>query len=104
MRLGISLLTQHCKMWHKGKHRKPWKITVSNLLKLRFDMLNQERNMEVLSNPYLTVEQSRGHMKEQRPTPKEIIDKFANLKEIKFTKYVTLEDRLLHLKVKEGWD
>lgn len=72
------------------------------MLKLRHDIEREERNMLILRHPYLTSEQSLGHMSHiEKPTLGRL---YGKLKDEKFSKRITIADRLNHLKVKEAWD
>lgn len=67
--------------------------------------MREEQNMLLLRHPYLTIEQTRGHMKEV--TLQKRID-FINAKREeqneKFHKEITIADRLNHLKIRDAWD
>ena len=61
--------------------------------------------MLILRHPYLTMEQSNGHMshlKQQRV--ENLMTKFREDANAKFNRKVTIMDRLGHLKVSESWD
>lgn len=61
--------------------------------------------MLLLRHPYLTIEQTHGHMKEQKE--QKYLDKLRQWREEtneKFNRRVTIMDRLSHLKVTEAWD
>lgn len=84
------------------KYRIVKKPSFEDLLKLRHDFEREERNMLILRHPYLTSQQSRGHMNHiEKPTLSKI---YGKLKDEKFSKSITIADRLSHLKVSEAWD
>lgn len=61
--------------------------------------------MLLLRHPYLTIEQTHGHMEEQKE--QKYLDKLRQWREEtneKFNRRVTIMDRLSHLKVTEAWD
>ncbi|KAF7388347.1 hypothetical protein HZH68_012289 [Vespula germanica] len=101
MRLGTVLLKQ-IPYRFRGKYRIVKKPSFEDLLKLRHDFEREERNMLILRHPYLTSQQSRGHMNHiEKPTLSKI---YGKLKDEKFSKSITIADRLSHLKVSEAWD
>lgn len=69
---------------------------------LKWDFEIEERNMLLLRHPYLTLAQSHGHKKAMNPEPIKMEWEAEKIK--KFSKSVTLEDRLMHLQVKDAWD
>ncbi|XP_046739016.1 ribosomal protein 63, mitochondrial [Diprion similis] len=87
-------------MYH-GKYRLVKAVTNESFRALRWDYEIEEQNMLLLRYPYLTVEQSSGHMKDLRADP---VSKWNKEKSEKFSKITTLEDRLMHLKVRDTWD
>ncbi|XP_046829816.1 ribosomal protein 63, mitochondrial [Vespa crabro] len=102
MRLGTFLLRKEIPYRFRGKYRKIKNPTFEDLLKLRHDIEREERNMLILRHPYLTSQQSAGHMShKERPTLGQI---YGKLKDEKFSKCITIQDRLSHLKVLEPWD
>lgn len=74
-----------------------------DLCKLRIDLERQEENMLVLRHPYLTKEQSCGHMKDLKVP---INFKHMNQEErnVLFKKHWTWEQQLGHLRVKDCWE
>ncbi|CAL7939290.1 unnamed protein product [Xylocopa violacea] len=89
----------------RGKYGKIKKPTLKDIVQFKNDIEREERNMLILRHPYLTVDQSRGHMSEFKQ------EKFVNVlhtwyenQNEKFSKRITIQDRLNHLKVKEVWD
>ncbi|KAL2714774.1 hypothetical protein V1478_015959 [Vespula squamosa] len=102
MRLGTVLLKGKLPYRFRGKYRIVKKPTFEDLLKLRHDFEREETNMLILRHPYLTSQQSHGHMSHiEKPTLGKI---YGKLNEEKFSKSVTIADRLSHLKVSEAWD
>ncbi|XP_043486040.1 uncharacterized protein LOC122513685 [Polistes fuscatus] len=86
----------------RGKYRKVKKPTFEDLFKLRHDFEREERNMLILRHPYLTIEQSFGHMQHVEKLPPGVI--FGDEKNKKFSKIITIEERLSGLKITEAWD
>ncbi|XP_015184932.1 PREDICTED: uncharacterized protein LOC107070896 [Polistes dominula] len=86
----------------RGKYRKVWEPKFEDLLKLRHDFEREERNMLILRHPYLTLEQSSGHMKHIPKIRTGVL--FGNKKNEKFAKMITIEERLSSLKVTEAWE
>lgn len=86
----------------RGKYRIVKDPKFMDLLKLRHDFEREERNMLILRHPYLTSEQSYGHMKHVETV--NVMKRFQAEKIEKFSKRITIEDRLNHLKVSESWD
>ncbi|XP_015512537.1 large ribosomal subunit protein mL63 [Neodiprion pinetum] len=103
MRLTTVLLRfkhPHGHLYH-GKHRLRKAVTDKSFRALRWDYEIEEQNMLLLRHPYLTIEQSSGHMKDLRVDQ---IAKWDKERSEKFSKITTLEDRLMHLKVRDAWD
>ncbi|XP_058797479.1 large ribosomal subunit protein mL63 [Phymastichus coffea] len=88
---------------YRGKNRVVKEIKPYELKALRKDYERTEMNMMWLRHPYLTVEQSYGHMSHFNRT-KEFFIECARLRNEKFAKHVTIAERLEHLKVSEKWD
>ncbi|KAK2579523.1 hypothetical protein KPH14_010826 [Odynerus spinipes] len=86
----------------RGKNRIVKEPKFIDLLRLRHDFEREERNMLILRHPYLTFEQSHGHMKDLKTINKMKI--FEAEKIEKFSKRITIADRLNHLMVSESWD
>lgn len=82
---------------------------LERLLDLRKDFDEEERNMLFLRHPYLTVEESAGHMdayeKEQEQKNPELNYSFR-LERIKknFRRTITLNDRMIWLRRTENWE
>ncbi|XP_011880091.1 PREDICTED: ribosomal protein 63, mitochondrial [Vollenhovia emeryi] len=109
MRLGSALLSyiKVCKIpyRYRGKYRKVKKPSMHDLLKMKRDFEREEQNMLILRHPYLTTEQSRGHMKEQNGDRNcKFVELMIQYQREKFQKEVTYADRLSHLRVTEAWD
>ncbi|KAG7188908.1 hypothetical protein KM043_008513 [Ampulex compressa] len=88
----------------RGKNRIVPKPTMKDLIKLRKQFEREERNMLILRHPYITVEQSHGHMKELRDPNKSIATNAYLGRNKKFTRKITIADRLNHLNVTNSWD
>ncbi|XP_076761591.1 uncharacterized protein LOC143429731 [Xylocopa sonorina] len=89
----------------RGKYGKIKKPTLKDIIEFKNDLEREERNMLILRHPYLTVEQSRGHMSEfKREKFINILHKWTEDQNEKFNKRITIQDRLSHLKVNEAWD
>lgn len=72
-------------------------------MKIKHDLEREEQNMLILRHPYLTVEQSCGHMDKSERNYKFFIGLFEE-RDRKFAKQITIADRLSHLRVTEAWD
>ena len=79
-------------------------ITLKELNNLRKDYEREERNMLLLRHPYLTTEESYGHMKELRPNGSLFFEGLVEKKILKFSKQYTFAEALGHLRVKDAWD
>lgn len=75
-----------------------------DLLKMKQDFEREEQNMLILRHPYLTVEQSMGHMEDVRKNREKFIARMIELRHEKFQKEITFADRLCHMRVSEKWD
>jgi hypothetical protein len=78
-------------------------IEVNELRKMKMEYERTEKNMLYLRYPYLTIEQSFGHMNKNEKL-KSFWEKVRKPRDERFSKHVTLADRLIHLKVQEAWD
>ncbi|XP_071871233.1 large ribosomal subunit protein mL63 [Bombus fervidus] len=90
---------------YRGKHGIRKKPTMKDIFQFKLDLEREEANMLILRHPYLTAEQSNGHMshlKEQKFAT--LVTKFREDANAKFNRKVTIMDRLGHLKVAESWD
>lgn len=99
----LNKIRPHGKMF-RGKNRKVRKITFKDMIDMKNDFEREERNLLFLRHPYLTQEQTEGHMKEIRAMVPQSIPLVGKLRDIKFSRRYTHEDALCHLKVKEAWD
>ena len=63
----------------------------------------QENNMLILRHPYLTVEQSFGHMAGKRDMVA-VKEQWNKEKLEKFSKKYTWAEQLSHLRVKDCWE
>ncbi|XP_015592898.1 uncharacterized protein LOC107266680 isoform X2 [Cephus cinctus] len=84
------------------KYRLVKKVTLPALRKMKQELEIEEKNMFYLRHPYLTVEQSIGHMHDLKENNQ--MTKFRQARLQKFCKTVTLADHLNHLKVKDAWE
>lgn len=74
-------------------------------MEFKLDLVREEKNMLLLRHPYLTLEQSQGHMQEfKREKLAELRKKWFEEKNERFNKKISIADRLNHLKVSEVWD
>ncbi|XP_011296976.1 ribosomal protein 63, mitochondrial [Fopius arisanus] len=87
----------------RGKHRKVKDPAYYDLLKLRHDFEQEERNMLFLRHPYLTKEQSEGHMKEIKVRP-DFVTINQNARNERFNKHFTWQDQLVHLRTTDCWE
>lgn len=85
-----------------GIRRKP---TLRDIFQFKRDLEREEANMLILRHPYLTTEQSNGHMSHLKQEKViNLMTKFREDVNAKFNRKVTIMDRLGHLKVSESWD
>lgn len=75
-----------------------------DLLKMKQDFEREEQNMLILRHPYLTLEQSHGHMKDLKDKEAKFLKSVLEYRRKKFQKEVTIADRLCHMRVSEMWD
>ncbi|XP_015126207.1 ribosomal protein 63, mitochondrial [Diachasma alloeum] len=87
----------------RGKHRKVKDPSFFDLLTLRHDFQREERNMLFLRHPYLTNEQSHGHMKELKVPPNFRAMNQADRNK-RFDKHFTWQDQLVHLRTTDRWE
>lgn len=106
MRLSLVLFFKRTVPGHifRGKRRlvKPVSKRAMNTLIEEYEQ--QEANMLLLRHPYLTREESAGHAKALGKHELFLKVKQEQLTALKMKPHVTLEDRLLHLRVQEKWD
>ncbi|KAK0162643.1 hypothetical protein PV327_006405 [Microctonus hyperodae] len=88
---------------YRGKHRKVKPPTFEDLTKLRHDFEREERNMLILRHPYLTLEQSVGHMKDLKPRPS-LVELYRDYRNSRFQKHFTWNDQLIHLRTTDNWE
>ncbi|KAJ8683217.1 hypothetical protein QAD02_019009 [Eretmocerus hayati] len=88
---------------YRGKNRVVKEIKPQELKALRWDYERTEKNMLILRHPYLTVDESVGHMKHVDKA-KIFWDKIKKPKNERFERHVTLAERLIHLRVQEAWE
>lgn len=90
-------------MYRKHGIRK--KPTLRDIFQFKRDLEREEANMLILRHPYLTTEQSNGHMSHLKQEKIiNLMTKFREDANAKFNRKVTIMDRLGHLKVSESWD
>ena len=87
----------------RGKDRLVKIVTNYELLKLKYDLAQEEENMFYLRHPYLTPEQSHGHAKALGKREERKI-KILATNESRFKKNVTLNEMLGHLRYAEAWE
>ncbi|CAH1101907.1 unnamed protein product [Psylliodes chrysocephalus] len=87
---------------HTGKHRIYKEPTIRDVIKLKNQFEIEEKNMFLLRHSYLTPEQSRGHARALGKNEANFIK--TKTKQRPFYDNVTIESRLSHLRVNEGWD
>jgi len=88
----------------RGKKRLVREVTRSAMNKLINDYERTENNMLLLRHPFITLEQSQGHAKDLMKREKKIEFFLNNPIKPPFKPHVRIEDRLIHLRVKEVWD
>ncbi|XP_056636838.1 uncharacterized protein LOC130892951 [Diorhabda carinulata] len=87
---------------HTGKHRIWKQPTIEDVIKLKNAFEIEEQNMFYLRHAYLTPEQSSGHARALGKNEENLIK--TKTKQKPFYDKVTVESRLAHLRVNEGWD
>ncbi|XP_068984409.1 large ribosomal subunit protein mL63 [Bombus flavifrons] len=89
----------------RGKNGIRKKPTLRDIFQFKQDLEREEANMLILRHPYLTVEQSNGHMSHLKQEKiANLMTKFKEDTNAKFNRKVTIMDRLGHLNVTESWD
>ncbi|XP_078037928.1 uncharacterized protein LOC144470528 [Augochlora pura] len=89
----------------RGKHRKEVAPTFKEILDYRNDIIREEQNMLLLKHPYLTREQSQGHMRKiKRERYKKVVAENIEEKNLKFNKRITIVDRLRYYMHNEAWE
>ncbi|KAI9590346.1 ribosomal protein 63, mitochondrial [Glossina fuscipes] len=88
----------------RGKRRLVKPVGRRAMETLRREYEREEQVMLLLRHPYLTLEESHGHVKHLQKSEVKITNwnDATTLKKMK--PHVTWEDRLNHLRVKESWD
>lgn len=90
---------------YRGKNGIRKKPTLRDIYRFKNDLEREEANMLILRHPYLTTEQSSGHMSHLKQQKFDtLLTKFREDVNAKFNRKVTIMDRLGHLKVAESWD
>ncbi|CAK9823324.1 hypothetical protein ANTRET_LOCUS1693 [Anthophora retusa] len=89
----------------RGKYGKVKKVTLKDIMQFKMDLDREEQNMLLLRHPYLTVEQSKGHMKEAKETKViHLMNTWRQAANEKFNRRITIADRLSHLAQNEAWE
>nr|XP_033333267.1 ribosomal protein 63, mitochondrial [Megalopta genalis] len=90
---------------YRGKYRIEKKPTYKDILDYKKDLEREEQNMLLLRHPYLTFEQSCGHMAEKK---KDIrlnkLNMWQETANARFNKRITIQDRLRHYMICEPWE
>lgn len=86
------------------KYRKVKTPSIKDLFTMKKDFEREEQNMLILRHPYLTVEQSKGYMKDLENKDDKFFEKMRKYKYEKFRKETTIADCLVHMRVTEAWD
>lgn len=69
---------------------------------MKLDFEREEQNMLILRHPYLTIEQ--GCIKVGMTKKQETLKNALKERRERFTKNITIADRLSHLRITEAWD
>lgn len=69
---------------------------------MKCDFEREEQNMLILRHPYLTIEQSYGHVQKNRA--QEFCKTKIDQNRERFEKKITIADHLAHMRVTEAWD
>nr|XP_031832269.1 uncharacterized protein LOC116426838 [Nomia melanderi] len=89
----------------RGKHRKEKEPSYYDMMCFKRDLDREERNMLLLRHPYLTIEQSHGHMKEfKRARFEKVLKDQQEEKNSRFNRRITTKDRLNYYVQNEAWD
>ncbi|XP_076293980.1 large ribosomal subunit protein mL63 [Lasioglossum baleicum] len=90
---------------YRGKYRKERKITFADMMEFKWDLEREEQNMLLLRHPYLTIEQSRGHMTEFKDEKHlNLITGWQENRNARFNKRITITDRLNYYMQNEPWE
>ncbi|KOC70388.1 hypothetical protein WH47_02891 [Habropoda laboriosa] len=85
-----------------GKIKQP---TLKDIVEFKKDLEREDKNMLLLRHPYLTAEQSHGHMKEIKKAKMfSLLNTWREETNEKFNRRVTAADRLNYLTINEAWD
>ncbi|XP_061401099.1 uncharacterized protein LOC133336838 [Musca vetustissima] len=106
MRLTLIQLFKDTVPGHifRGKRRLVKPVSKRAMETLRREYERQEQIMLYLRHPYLSVEESAGHVKDLKKSEAKIAMWNDAQTAKKFKPHVTIEERLSHLKIKEAWD
>ncbi|XP_076644315.1 large ribosomal subunit protein mL63 [Halictus rubicundus] len=89
----------------RGKYRKERKVTLKDIMEFKWDLEREEQNMLLLRHPYLTIEQSRGHMADVKESRiHRLIMNSLEERNARFNKTVTIKDRLNYYMLNEPWE
>ncbi|KZC13356.1 PREDICTED: uncharacterized protein LOC107191439 [Dufourea novaeangliae] len=89
----------------RGKYRREKKPTIKDIMNMKWDIEREQQNMLLLRHPYITAEQSFGHMKDVKQEKSDkLIQFWHEEKNVKFSKRITIADRLNYYMVNESWD
>ncbi|CAG9769942.1 unnamed protein product [Ceutorhynchus assimilis] len=86
----------------RGKRRLYKEVTPEHIQGLKNRLEMEERNMFYLRHAFITPEQSFGHAKALGKNEENYFKTMTKRKE--YYENVSIESRLAHLRVKEGWD
>jgi len=85
-----------------GKRKLYKEVTPEHVQGLKNQFAIEEQNMFYLRHAYLTPEQSSGHGKALGKNDENYIKTMTKKKE--YYENVSIESRLAHLRIKEGWE
>ncbi|XP_043201992.1 ribosomal protein 63, mitochondrial-like [Amphibalanus amphitrite] len=111
MRLAVALLRKKMpngNIW-TGKHRLPHRVQDAHLDRMQRRLAIEERNMLLLRNPYLTLEQSAGigaalNKRENWLDEKKLLSAMVLKGRTKPMNHVRIEDRFRVLYNSDGWE
>ncbi|ENN80647.1 uncharacterized protein LOC109533418 [Dendroctonus ponderosae] len=86
----------------RGKHRLYKEVTSMHLSQLKDNLATEEKNMFYLRHAFITPEQSAGHARALGKNQMNYVKTMTKRKE--YYENVSIESRLGHLRVNEGWD
>ncbi|KAG5886285.1 hypothetical protein JTB14_001504 [Gonioctena quinquepunctata] len=87
---------------YRGKNKIVKEPTIDDIQRLKTQFEIEEQNMFYLRHAYLTPEQSAGHARALGKNEDNFIK--TKTKQKPFFDHVSIESRLAHLRVNEGWD